>query len=166
MMSEQPPTRSTPVWPVFLVIVLLLLFFAVFLVEFINLSSVDTSGQIIAEDETKAAYSTEVTRLLADADLSQGEALLSKHGCVSCHLGTATDNGLAPNFAGIAERAELQRPPLTAAAYIYESIVYPTVYEVEGYSAQMPITYGDIPDDELGHMMAYLLSDAFTESAP
>ncbi|MBC8099359.1 MAG: hypothetical protein H7Y11_07945, partial [Armatimonadetes bacterium] len=56
------------------------------------------------------------------------------------------------------QRTATRRPPLTAEAYLYESILYPTAYEVEGYTGQMPRTYGELSDRDLGDIIAYLLT--------
>jgi mono/diheme cytochrome c family protein len=60
---------------------------------------------------------------------------------------------------GIAERAAARRPPLAAAAYIYESITHPTAYIVEGFSGAMPQNYPErLSERELGDIIAYLLT--------
>ncbi len=157
-MTSPSVSRGAPAWPVFMVIGLIAVFAIVFVLEFMNLSAPEQAAEPIAETLTADTYMLTVARLLADGNPVEGEALLTKHGCAACHLGAGAQNMVAPSFAGVATRAETRRPPLRAAAYLYESIVHPTAYEVEGYSGQMPRTYGDIPDADLADILAYLLT--------
>jgi cytochrome c551/c552 len=99
-----------------------------------------------------------VNGLLQNANADNGALLIEEYGCVACHrLGVASD--VAPTFEGIAERAATRRPPLSAADYLYESIIDPAVYIVEGYQPAMPQNYPDrLSDQELGDIIAYLLT--------
>ncbi len=152
-MPPQTP-RRTAVWPVYAALALLAAFTIVFVTEFANLSSGWDAPN--SEDSLTAdTYMLEVSALLADADPENGPALLTQHGCMACHR-DAADNHLAPSYVGLAERAPDRHPPLTAAAYIYESIRYPRAHEVEGYSAQMPQLA--LSDSDLGDIIAYLLT--------
>jgi hypothetical protein len=158
-MTAPTDKRKTPVWPVILAVILLVGFFAVFLLEFLNISGADTASQAgVASNLSADTYSAEVTALLANADADRGERHVVKHGCTACHFGAAVQNNLAPAFEGVALRAETRRPPLTAATYLYESILYPTAYESGDYSAQMPLTYGTLPEREIGDIIAFLLT--------
>lgn len=151
---REHPTRRTAVWPVIVVVGLFAVFGVIFLVEFINLSRGDGSAQVLTPD----TYMDIVAPLLAGADPANGPALIQRHGCAACHEGNSAGR-LAPGYADLAERAGERRPPLTAAAYIYESIIYPGAYTVEGYQNNMPRLYeSQIPPDELRDIIAYLLS--------
>lgn len=108
---------------------------------------------------TADTYTQQVAALLDTGDVAAGEALITRYGCVSCHAGAGAANKLAPDFDGIGTRAETRRPPLSAAAYLYESVVHPTAFEVEGFSGNMPVIYDSlIPDEDLGSIIAYLLT--------
>lgn len=157
-MSTQNSTRSTPAWPVYIVLGFLVLFAVIFVLEFTSMSAPEQAAEPIAETLTPDTYMLTAARLLASGDATRGEALISTHGCAACHVGPGAENNVAPPFAGVADRAETRRPPLKAVAYLYESIVHPTAYEVEGYTGQMPRTYGEISDAELGDLLAYLLT--------
>ncbi len=104
------------------------------------------------------SYLNQVNALLQDADPAQGSVLVEQYGCIACHrIGAA--NKIAPAFVGIADRAATRRPPLTAAAYIYESITNPTAFEVEGFNPAMPQNFRErLSDRELGDIIAYLLT--------
>jgi cytochrome c551/c552 len=140
--------------PVLVVLSLLLAFSLFFLLEFFSFTPTETAVEPISE----GSYQERVSSLLANADPLGGEALLATYGCVACHRAGA-ENGIAPSFVGIAERAGERRPPLPAAAYLYESIVNPSAYLVEGYANAMPQNFAArMSDADLGDVIAYLLT--------
>jgi hypothetical protein len=58
----------------------------------------------------------------------------------------------------LGERAATRREPLTAAAYIYESILYPAAHVVADYPNVMPQNFPQrLSNKELGDLIAYLL---------
>lgn len=148
-------------WPLYLVGLMLVAFTAIFLIEFVGASlqasedgEMDTPSDAITAD----SYMEVVTALLADADPAEGAALVERYECAACHRYGAANN-IAPAFDAISERAATRRPPLTAEAYLYESIMHPDVYIVEGYVGAMPQNYPQrLTDSETGHIIAFLLS--------
>ncbi len=157
-MTEQPEpksTRRTSLLPIYIALALLGVFVVIFLVEFLDLSK--SSGGTQAEALTAETYVDVVASLLSNANSQNGEVLLQQYGCNACHAGQNAGR-LAPAHSEVAQVAAVRRPPLTAAAYVYESIIYPGAFIVEGYERNMPRIYADqIPDDELGDIIAYLL---------
>lgn len=147
--------KPLPRWPVYLTSALLAAFVFLFIFEFITATDNPVfTPQVLDE----SAYEDEVIALLAEAEPQNGEALVVEYDCVACHREGAK-NGIAPPFAGIAARAASRRPPLSAASYIYESILYPTAYVVEGFSGAMPQNYPSrLTERQLGDIIAYLLS--------
>jgi mono/diheme cytochrome c family protein len=115
---------------------------------------------ITLEEPSATAYETTLAELLQEADPAQGDALIDTLDCGTCHRAGA--DVLAPGFAGLAQRAAQEKPPLNAAAYLLESIVFPRAHIVAGYMETMPDGYGrELSDRELGDVLAYLLtSDA------
>ncbi len=152
---EAPKKKTSPV-PIYIALVILVVFAVVFVIEFIGLSD-STQGAAVDDALTAETYMDIVTVLLAEADPTRGEAALVRHGCTACH--GAESNVIAPKYAELTpEVADARRPPLSAAAYIYESIIYPGAFIVEGYPNNMPRLYADqITDEELGDIIAYLL---------
>jgi hypothetical protein len=157
-MSESaatPKAQPKVALPVVLGVVLLVVFGGFFVIEFV-MSSI-SSG---AEDETPAsadAYRARVDALLANADPSRAEPLLVQYNCLGCHR--YAGETVAPQFTGIAARAAERRPPMPADAYIYESIVHPGAYIVEGYQNSMIQNFeSQISDQDLGDIIAYLLT--------
>jgi cytochrome c551/c552 len=148
-------------WPVYVVIGLFVLITLIFLIAFVTTTESEMAATPEATSELSAnTYMDTVDVLLANADPESGALLVDQYGCVACHrLGVASK--IAPAFEGIVERAATRRPPLSAAAYIYESIINPTAYVVEGFQPAMPQDFATrLSDRELGDIIAYLLTPA------
>jgi len=145
-------------WPVYLVIGLFILVTIIFL----GALALTTEGELVATPTAVQlaadTYMDKVTVLLQGADASRGAKLVEQFACTACHREGAV-NKIAPAYDGIAERAATRRPPLTAAAYIYESIINPMAYVVEGYNPAMPQNFAQqLSDQQLGDIIAYLLT--------
>lgn len=103
------------------------------------------------------SYSVELELIMDGADVDIGAGLIYEHDCFTCHV--LGDGSLSPLFDGIGALAADRRPPLSASAYLYESIVYPSAFLLEGYSDSMPNTYTEtLTQKEIGHIIAYLLT--------
>lgn len=95
---------------------------------------------------------------LKAATPANGAVAFQQYGCATCH---GVDNGTAPYVVGIGHRAaERRAPDYDAASYLYESIVNPTAYVVEGYQlGLMPQNYRQvIPAAVLNDLVAWLLT--------
>jgi hypothetical protein len=140
--------------PVLIVLGLLIFFSAFLLFALFNSGASATPSAIVSAE----SYAAEVETVLQNADPANAETVMTTYGCLACHR-TGAENNVAPAFVGIAEIAAQQRPPMPAAAYLYESIVFPGAYVVEGYSDVMPHDLGDrMTDQEIGDVIAYLLT--------
>ena len=139
---------------VILTIGLLVVFAFIFLIVFV-ISNTSTGNVSVAI--TEDTYREEVAVALENADPSIGEALIEEHTCNVCNvLGNGT---VAPLFVGIANRADEIRLPLGAEQYLYESIVHPGVFVLDGYTNSMPNNYADLmTEQEVGHIIAYLMT--------
>lgn len=154
-MSQPTPTqpKRTINPAVIVVVVLLVLVSGFFLLE---LFTVDTTAEGF-EEVSETAYREEVDALLAIAQPENGEPLLQTYGCTACHVIGAANN-IAPPFEGLMERAAERRPPMPADAYVYESIIHPGVYVVEGYPNSMVANFEErVTEQELADILAYLL---------
>ncbi len=104
------------------------------------------------------SYRARVDALLAMAHPEDAESIVQTYGCVVCHRDGA-QNGLAPSWVGIAARAATRRPPMPAAAYIYQSITDPSAYVVSGFTDVMPKDFAQrLSDQQLADLIAYLLT--------
>lgn len=151
-------SSNTARWPVYLVIGLFIVVTLIFAVALTltteNLAVVSPTDSHLTAD----TYMDKVTALLQPADASRGAAWVEQFGCTACHREGAV-NKIAPSYEGLAARAATRRLPLTAAAYIYESITNPQAYVVDGYNPAMPHNFSQqLSDRQLGDMIAYLLT--------
>lgn len=155
-----PSTSSkTARWPVYLVIGLFILVTIIFLAALALTTETELLPEATAAfDLTADTYMDKVTVLLQGADASRGAKWVEQFGCTACHREGAV-NKIAPAYDGIAARAATRRPPLTAAAYIYESITNPLAYVVPGFNPAMPQNFAQVlSDQQLGDIIAYLLT--------
>lgn len=135
-------------------VALLILFTLVFLGAFVatNVASSTRSPAVVAQQ-----YAPEVAIALGSASAAEGEVLIEAFQCSICHI--LGDKRVAPRFEGIAERAGNRRAHLGAPQYLFESIVHPGAYLVEGYANAMPGNYADrLSKEEIGHIIVYLLT--------
>jgi hypothetical protein len=75
----------------------------------------------------------QIVAALPAGNAGVGEKLFSTKGCLGCH---STEKGVrmvGPSFYGLWLRAGAAKPPLSARAYLYESMVLPNAYVPEGY---------------------------------
>ncbi|MBV9496737.1 MAG: cytochrome c oxidase subunit II [Acidobacteria bacterium] len=90
---------------------------------------------------------------------SQGEKLFQKYACNTCHTGDNTGRG--PNLAGVYGKPVLLSDNTTATAddnYIRESILNPQAKIVQGFAPVMPTFQGQVSEDELIKLLAYVKS--------
>ena len=103
------------------------------------------------------AYAVDAADALTGAQAREGAALLEEYNCVACHV--LGDSRIAPRFAAIADRAGARRPAFSAEQYLFESIVDPGAFLVEGYANAMPANYAlRLARKEIGHIIAYLMT--------
>lgn len=86
----------------------------------------------------------------------QGEQLYHQYGCITCH-GT----GKGPAFVGLfGKPVKLSDGQTVIAndAYIRESILYPSAQIVNGYPAIMPTFKGQVTEEQVLQLTAYIKS--------
>jgi cytochrome c551/c552 len=86
---------------------------------------------------------------LLPGDPAKGKPLLTQYACIGCHS-LADEKLTGPPLKGVASR--LDKASLT------ESILHPAAKIVEGYPPSMPSFEGVISEQELEHLLAYLLT--------
>jgi cytochrome c oxidase subunit 2 len=90
---------------------------------------------------------------------SQGEKLFQKYACNTCHTNDASGRG--PVLAGLYGRqVELADNRVVTADdnYIRESILTPTAKVVKGFQPIMPTFQGQVNEDDLIKLLAYVKS--------
>ena len=84
-----------------------------------------------------ACHKTDSAPQKTDAEL--GKALFYQThigkslGCITCHSFSTDTKTVGPSLLGIAVRAGVSKPNMTAEAYIIESITNPDAHIVAGY---------------------------------
>jgi cytochrome c oxidase subunit II len=95
----------------------------------------------------------------------QGEAVFRAHGCSGCHDANSTVH--APSLAGLyGTYVHLQDGSVRLAdeAYIRDCILAPRSFTVAGYPAVMPDFSGQLGEDDLMKLVAYIKSLGRQES--
>ena len=118
------------------------------------------------EEPTQEVAMDPIVRLVASRDPAAGEVLFNQmypetgFACATCHHVDVPENLIGPSLLGIPDIALTRVEGLSAERYLYESIVHPNDYLVEGFVANvMPQTWGDVMSDtEIYDIIAYLLT--------
>lgn len=151
MTQQTSKPNRLPIYITAALIIVILVAFGIVLASVPSHTDSDDDQPVSAE-----SYRAEVDALLAIGQPENAEAALVKYTCTACHRG---ESAIGPLFVGLAERAATRRPPMPADAYIYESIIHPGVYIVEGYQNVMLPDIGDrISQQELADVLTYLLT--------
>ena len=149
------PENATTVSPklLFILAVIVIVAFVAVLALVIDNSSSGSRSSTDAADR----YALQLETIMPAADADIGAGLINEHDCFTCHV--LGDGSISPLFDGIGGLAGDRSPPLSAAAYLYESIVDPSAFVLDGYSDSMPNTYNEsLSQREIGHIIAYLLT--------
>ena len=88
-----------------------------------------------------------------------GGRLFSQLGCITCHV--ADKSGRCPPLQGLYGKAQKLadgRSMIADEAYIRESIVHPNSHHVAGYAPIMPTFQGQISEEQLLQLIAYIKS--------
>ncbi len=95
-----------------------------------------------------------------------GQKLFSELGCVTCHR--SDTQGRGPNLAGVFGKPVLLEDGRTLTAdenYVRESILEPGAKVVRGFKPVMPTFQGQVSDEQLNALVAYVKSLAAPQSA-
>ena len=76
-----------------------------------------------------------ITDGLPKGDPERGAQLFNTAGCVGCHSQKKGERMVGPSFYNLWDIAATRVPGLSAREYLYQSIVDPNAYIVEGYQA-------------------------------
>ena len=116
---------------------------------------------------TPSDYAAWLAQSSSDISLASGGArLFSSFGCAGCHAGTSTVR--APSLIGLYNQpVPLERGGTVIAndTYLRDKILNPNHNKIAGYKQVMPSFAGQIPEDDLIRLIAYIKnSRPITES--
>ena len=119
-------------------------------------------------EPTAAPALSPIDRMVAARDAENGallfqtfqEAALTGYSCANCHSPDSDEQLVGPGLVNIAQTAATRVESQSAAEYLYNSIVNPNDYLVEGFEADlMPLNWAEIYTNlEIFDLVAYLLT--------
>ncbi len=118
-----------------------------------------TPGEVILPDGSQGAAITTPAPALGDPMALAGEQLFTSLGCASCHRDDGA--GVGPrltNLYGAQEQLADGTSVLADENYLRESILNSGAKIVAGYENVMPIYSGQLSDDQVNQLLAYLKS--------
>jgi mono/diheme cytochrome c family protein len=116
----------------------------------------------IPQIESRPPAEIEISGAMTPAELAQvGRQIVeTKGGCLVCH-GIGSPGPRAPDLSGVGARAATRIPGRSAEEYLFESLLDPCAYVVEGYECIMPVVNKppvSLTDGEVAAVVAYLQS--------
>ena len=117
-------------------------------------------------EPTSAPPLSPIDRLVAVRDAQNGAELFNtfqdaaNYACANCHLAASEKTNLGPGLLNIKDRAATRIEGMSAAEYIYQSIVDSKAYTVEGFDPElMPQNWSEIYSDlQIFDIVAYLMT--------
>jgi cytochrome c oxidase subunit 2 len=146
--------------------------FQIFCTQYCGTDHANMTGKVIVLSQAdyqkwEAGYTSGATRLKPQSLAGAGRQLFHDKGCVSCH---AADSPIkAPNLEGIygtTERLEGGGSVVVDENYIRESILDPSAKVVEGLQPIMPSFRGQLSNEQLLDLVAYIKSLQYSERHP
>ncbi|MEN8040709.1 MAG: hydrogenase iron-sulfur subunit [Actinomycetota bacterium] len=139
--------------------------------EILLFDRIDAGHATVLFDDTVAVPPGGVLNLpftdsVTESRAERGEALYyettlgQNTGCRVCHSLKPDQVVVGPTFDGIGTRAESTVPGLTAEEYLYESIVDPDAYVVDGFEpgVMLPNFSDLLTEEQIGDLVAFLLT--------
>ncbi len=125
-----------------------------------------TTPPTATSEPTSAPVQSPVDRLVAVRDVEKGAEFFgtfqdaANYACSNCHLADSEKTNLGPGLLNIKDRAATRVEGMSAAEYIYQSIVDSQAYTVEGFDPElMPQNWAEIYSDlQIFDIVAYLMT--------
>jgi cytochrome c oxidase subunit II len=122
-----------------------------------------TPGEVILPDGSSGVVSAAPMAAIGDPMALVGGQLFSNLGCAGCHRDDGA--GVGPSLVGLYGNQEKLADGSSVLAdenYLRESILNPGAKIVAGYASVMPSYDGQVSEDQLNQLIAYIksLSDA------
>lgn len=140
--------------------------YRLFCAEYCGLDHSRMVGSVVAM--APADYQAWLAAGAPEQSLAQrGKALFTRLGCAGCHAAGSTVH--APSLAGVYGR----QVPLAGGrfvtadeTYLHDSVIFPSKQVVAGYPDKMPSFRGQIGEDDLVALIAYLKAIADERTQP
>lgn len=118
-------------------------------------AAAEAAGDIIGTEVTDIPALAET---LPEGNSTSGQELFGSLGCQACHS-LDTTKLVGPGLEGVGERAANRKSDYSAEAYIAESLIHPSDFLVEGFSAPSPMpSFGErLTSQDLADLIAFLL---------
>lgn len=130
----------------------------------------EPTEEATAETAQESAPSDQYSVLASFGSASKGEALFQEvfetsqgpFSCFTCHNVDSELQKIGPGLLNVPEKAKTRIDGYSAAQYLYESILHPGDYLVEGFE-QAPLSMPDnystlLTDTQVYDLVAYLLT--------
>lgn len=130
-------------------------------------TSTDTPNPTATEEpSTSSDALPNVLEQIEAANAENGQVLFNtfqpaaSFACATCHRADSEERLIGPGLLNVSVRAESRVESLDTGQYIYQSIVNPGAYVVDGFPDQlMPQNWADIySDEEIYDIIAYLFT--------
>ena len=129
-------------------------------------TALPTSVPTARPEPTAEPVLSPIDRLVAVRNVERGKVLFetfqdaANYSCANCHLPDSEKTNLGPGLLNVKDRALTRVEGKSAAEYIYESIINPKAYLVEGFDPElMPQNWAEIYSDlEIFDIVAYLMT--------
>jgi len=104
---------------------------------------------------------TKIVAALPKGNPDNGAKLFMSMGCSGCHGQQKDQRIVGPSFYGLWGRAATRKPGYGSAEYIYESIVNPNAYVVQGFQGGiMPQTFSkQLSPQDMADILAWIHRD-------
>jgi hypothetical protein len=113
----------------------------------------------LEDDPALAGLPEEILTALASADPARGQTLTQVQACIACHTTDPNVTMVGPTWHDIATTAATRVPGVSSGLYLYNSIIHPNDYVVEGYLPNIMLQiYGSLPPEDLADIVSYLLT--------
>jgi hypothetical protein len=111
-------------------------------------------------DPTLAGMPDSILDNMAEADPDNGESLTLSNACTGCHSLDPNQIMAGPTWYNLAERAADRVEGQSAGLYLYNSILHPNDYVVEGYqpNIMLQIYQDTLSEQDLADIISYLLT--------
>ena len=133
--------------------------YPLFCAEYCGTSHSAMHGRLVVMEP--AEYAAWLAGESAEPPAVAGRRLFERYRCQTCHEGTSEAARRCPPLVGLFGRDVALADGRTAVAdesYLRESILNPAAKVVQGYSPQMPAFQGQIGEEEVLQIIAYLKS--------